>query len=90
MNLFWYVMAFICSQVVICVYIYTNLNDVKEEHRKLKEDLAQRLFVGSSIGNFDIKIILGALLTHLKLKLEGTAGLKIVKDEFLNRKKYKD
>ena len=89
-SLFWYVIAFICSQIVICVWVFTNISDLKGENLKLKADLGQRLFVRTPVGNWDLKVVLGALLAHLKLKLESTAGLKIIKDEYLRKKKYED
>ena len=87
MSLFWYVMAFICSQVVICVWIYTNLNDVKADHEKLRLELIQRLFVKTSPhAQYDLKSILGELLNHLELEIEQTSGLKII-ERFKKKKR---
>lgn len=88
-SLFWIVVGFICSQIVLGVWFYTNTNDIKTEHERLKAELGQRLFVKTPVGNFDLKQILGALITYHKVKVEGTSAIKIVKDEYLNRKDKK-
>ena len=80
-NLFWVVVAFICSQIVMGVWIYTSLDDMKTENTKLRAELSHRLFFRTPQGqiSFDVISVLNALLIYNKVKVEGTSGIKIVK-----------
>ena len=89
-NLFWIVVSFILSQIVICVWIYTNLSDIKADHEKLKAELIQRLFIGINQNvRFDLKTVLGVLIKELEYDIEVTSGLKLTKKPVMGLKKRK-
>jgi len=77
-NLFWIVIGFIFSQVIIGVYVFTNLKDREAEHEKLKLELIQRLFIKiSPHAQYDLKSIIGELFNYLHLEIEQSSGLTI-------------
>jgi hypothetical protein len=79
-NLFWVTMSLIGLSVVIVIWFSINNNDRKKEHEKLKMELSQRLFLKNQLGTFDLPSCIEAMLIYHKLRLEGTRGVKVVKE----------
>ena len=77
-NLFWVVIGFIFSQVIMGVYVFTNLRDREAEHEKLKRELIQRLFIQiSPHAQYDLRSVIGELFNYLHLEIEQSSGLTI-------------
>ena len=79
-QLFWMAIGFVLSQIVIGIWVYTNNSDRSAEHEKLKVELAKRLFLRNQTGTYDLPSTIEAILTYQKLRLEGTRGVKVVKE----------
>ena len=79
-RMFYGILGFIVLQLLIVVWFAINNNDRKADHEKLKAELAQRLFLRNQLGTFDLPSIIDAMLKYHKLRLEGTRGVKVVKE----------
>lgn len=84
-NLVW-ALGLLALQFVFLAYVMYNFEQRDKLHEGLKNELGRILYVRSPQGNFDVLSIVNALLIYQKLKIRGSTGVEVVKDEFLRKK----